>query len=235
MSIDGLKLFGFGSLHIGGQDEAFAFEPFEVSQHSLGLVVSRRFFDEALGQPLVLKTPVGQFPLILEAMHPISADPDSLCRGRFRSALADTDFERQLGPVIEDYRAKGHNLQAVRFQFTDPTLAVAKTFGTALNYPFQIENISKSGILLSAELVTAAPFQVNSLIELQFLSQNELIPKSFDCLAKVVRIETAKPQREFNLPKGYGAQFIDLNGNLEADIHQLVSSLERSDEPYAAA
>lgn len=226
MGKQGLSLFGFGSLHIGGQDDPYAFQPFEVSQHTIGLVLERAFFAEALGQPLVLKTPVGQFPLIIESVQPISDEPDSLCRGRFRSALSETNFEIELGPVIDGYKAKGNSLQAARFEFADPTLAVAKTFGTSINYPFQIENISKSGILLSAEMVNAAPFRVNSLIELQFLSQNRLIPRSFDCLAKVVRIEAAGRPRAFNLPNGYGAQFIDLHGNLESEIHGLISTLE---------
>lgn len=235
MGNQGLMMFGFGSLHIGGHDDPYAFQPFEVSQHTIGLVVDRGFFTEALGQPLVLKTPVGQFPLVLDSMHPISDEPDSLCRGRFRSALDDTNFEADLGPVIAEYRAQGNNVQAARFAFADPTLAVAKTFGTSINYPFQIRNISKSGILLSAELVNAAPFRVNSLIELQFLSQNRLIPRSFDCLAKIVRIESAGKPRAFDLPGGYGAKFIDMNGNLETEIYSLISTLESDDAAEYAA
>lgn len=235
MDQEGLTLFGFGSLHIAGCDEAFAFQPYEISRHSMGLILTRPFFTEALGKSLLLKTPVGNFPLALASVQPMTDGPEGLCRGRFYSAAADVDFEQQLKPVVDEFRQQGHCLQAVRFSVGDPTLAVAKTFGTGFNYPFQIKNISKSGILLTADLIVAAPFQINSLIELQFLSQNELIPHSFDCLAKVVRIENADSQHSIFAPQGYGAKFIDLNGSLEHEIHRLVANLEANHPSYGAA
>lgn len=201
----------------------------------MGLILTRPFFTEALGKSLLLKTPVGNFPLTLASVQPMTDGPDGLCRGRFYSASAEVNFEEQLSPVVEEFRLQGHCLQAVRFPVSDPTLAVAKTFGTGLNYPFQIKNISKSGILLTADLIAAAPFQVNSLIELQFLSQNELIPYSFDCLAKVVRIENKEAEHSLLAPQGYGAMFIDLNGTLENEIHRLVTNLEANDPSHEAA
>lgn len=237
MEAEGLTLFGFGSLHINGKDEPFAFQPYELSQHSIGLVIMRSFFDEALGKSIVMKTPVGHFPLTIESFVPMTSGPDGLCRGRFRPQDIGVNFERQLGPIVNTFKAQGHSLQAVRFPIHDPTLAVAKTFGSGLNYPLQIKNISKSGILLTSDIVNAAPFQINSLIELQFLSQNDLITQSFDCLAKVVRIENkrAHPVLHSSLPQGYGAKFIDLHGNLEHEIDRLVAQLEAGDSEIGAA
>lgn len=63
----------------------------------------------------------------------------------------------------------------------------ASTIGTAVVYPLVVENMSRSGMLLTWQATFRIPFIENTLIEMRIDPEGSLFENPLKCLGKVVR------------------------------------------------
>lgn len=212
---DELDNFGLGHLYVASDKELLAYQPFEVSQYRLAIIAKKGL--EA-GTELLLATPIGSVRLKIDEVSEQHMECLEGYLGRYKLASLDlgVNIERlfkRLG--CDKYLDSGlgvNSLQNVRFAI-EPCMGVeVKTFGSQNNHMLSTVNVSKTGMLLSADKDYHVPFIENTLLELRVSpSRSEVwVKNQFECLAKVVRCTTVETEENRNV-RQFGIKLIELS------------------------
>lgn len=222
MDTIGLDSYGVGKLFVSNNSTSYEFQPYEVSGKQLGLIVLNSFIYLAQNNEIYLVSNNKKIYLKLASYEAISNGKLGLIRAKFNCLDPEINFEKNLMSydLINKMGSNGLKaIQSARFSLENPIATQARTFGSVYSYSLRIENISKSGLLLSTNKKNKAPFIVNTLLEIKFVGDDKIILDPFDCLAKVMRIES-------NTGKGFGVKFIELDDEIKNQLSVIVDSIE---------
>jgi hypothetical protein len=231
ISDDKLDNFGLGRLISEERKAEVHYQPYEVSQHRLGIVAPRNCLK--CDEHLVLKTSFGDVPFIVEEVNE-KDHPFGLVRYRLHCPVKKVSVEdvfRKSG--CEQYftgSSSGGSIQRTRFKI-DPSIVVkAKTFGTRIAHDFHTINISKSGFLLASGHNVKVPFIQNTLLELALEVDGFWIKEPVNCLGKVVRCLELRDARNESI-KHYGIRITEMSGKDEQVWEKTLSRIEENPLP----
>jgi hypothetical protein len=110
----------------------------------------------------------------------------------------------------------GSSVRATRFELAGSIRAHVKTLGTTTTFAMEAEDISKSGLFVSARKSANAPFTENTLVELSIDPDGTCFDSPVSCLGRVVR--RAPLEATAGEPfVGFGIQIIEIfDRDLEA-------------------
>ena len=78
-------------------------------------------------------------------------------------------------------------VRAKRIELPKQLVVESRTLGTLLTFAMPLDNVSRSGLLLSIGRNKKLPFQVNTLLEITVDPRGALFPRPVACIGKIVR------------------------------------------------
>jgi hypothetical protein len=97
--------------------------------------------------------------------------------------------------VEEGQRQRGASNRAVPRYVPQKTLEFkASLIGSREPYRFRVENLSRSGLLLSLPIEEGTPFRVNTILDLEIDEKRAFLNRPLRCTGKVVRMVTGDEQ-----------------------------------------
>lgn len=203
-----LNNFGLGALMLKKSKEEIKYQPFEISRYGLGIITSQPL---DIGSDLVLKSSLGEVPFRVSTQIPASE------AGSLRYRLVALDMEADVEQFILDVANNEKvaaltltkNLQHARFDTDPPIPVIAKTFGSTNRYRFQTVNVSTSGILMALDDEITAPFNINTLLELELIPNGVWLHEPLSCLGKVIRRNTFARHSGQSPVVSFGIQFLE--------------------------
>lgn len=181
-----LNDFGLGFLMLKKNKENITYQPFEISRYGLGIITDQPL---DVGSDLVLKSAVGEIPFRVSSQI-FGMDGEEL-RYRLVALDMEADIEQFILDISTNEKvaslALSRNLQFARFETEPPIPVLAKTFGSTNRYQFKTINASASGLLIAGNDDKIAPFNVNTLLEIEMFPNGAWLNEPLNCLAKVAR------------------------------------------------
>lgn len=170
----------------------------DVSRFGLGIVASSELF---LDEILVLQLPKKSVELKIVAS---TKEKNMNNLWRYGLVLLDTDIDLEqifsdtgcIKPGEDQYGKKSkprkgsmreYRERAKRYSLNKDLYLNAKTLGTKSPYTLVVENISKSGMLVSSSEKKDIPFNVNTILEIELDTEKTWLDKPTTCMGKVVR------------------------------------------------
>lgn len=199
--------FGLGRIFSLPEKTPIEYQPYEVSRMSLGIVAAPGLRE---GQPLVLESNGQKADLVVE-LAGIQADILGNVRYHLAVKGAGVDLERLFAQsgCQRKLALVEKSIQCARFDTPQMGIRVqAKTFGARDRYGLMSLNVSKTGLLMSANPGDRVPFIVNTLLEVQ-LEAPAWLKEPVTGLAKVIRHTTRTASGERRIE--FGIRFIEFN------------------------
>ncbi len=122
--------------------------------------------------------------------------------------------QRVLRPADTRVRAK-------RIETTKPLVVESKTMGTPMVYNLPMDNVSRTGLLLSMGGNRKLPFLVNTLLEMTVDPQGALFERPIQCLGKIVRM-----QRNEDKVTRFGVAIVQIEGKDAQTWERTLATLE---------
>lgn len=213
-----------GNLTCKGTQKLIDYEPYEFSQHCIGILSPN---------PLA----VGNF-VFLESLRSgllnfrVAAKQRQGDLFRYRLVL---DTQESLENILDidprsgklKYEREGNRLQYARFSIEPQIYVYTKTFGSADHYVLKGVDVSKSGILLCAPVVYGTiPFIEHTLLEVKLNLGNHFISESVEPLGKVVRIYSEGYGHK--RVKYLGVKFVEFESQDLAVWNKALENIEKS-------
>lgn len=139
---------------------------------------------------------------------------DTGCHGREATMRAGSGRENR--PIESKIRAK-------RVSVGTGVTAETRTIGAPLAFLLTLENVSQTGLLLSASGKGRIPYQINTLIELTLDPNASRIGRPIHLLGRVVR--TASAQAE-EAGRQFGVQIVQIDSRDNAHWDRFVGLFE---------
>lgn len=124
-------------------------------------------------------------------------------------------FTRMFRPLQPGVRAR-------RIDLGDRVNVETKTLGTAMSFVLGMENLSRSGLLLSKGRNYRVPFQVNTLVEITVDPDQKIFERPVSALAKVVRFGEGSIGQEAS----FGLRIIQIDAKDSEIWEKCVAGLE---------
>lgn len=114
-------------------------------------------------------------------------------------------------------------VRSVRIPLKQDLVVDGKTIGTTTHFPLQLANVSKTGMLLSWLSPHQAPFQENTILELQIDEESKYFDQPLQALGKIVRL--LQHDRDFTQ---YGVRIVQIDPKDQLIWEQKVHLLEEN-------
>jgi len=124
-------------------------------------------------------------------------------------------FTRMFRPLQPGVRAR-------RIDVGERVSVETKTLGTAMSFVLGMENLSRSGLLLSKGRNYKVPFQLNTLVEITVDPEQKVFERPVNALAKVVRFGEASPGQQAS----FGLRIIQIDTKDNEIWEKCVAGLE---------